>query len=68
MKKKLVFILQTTIWAILWATLAIGVGFFFLHTSQALRARIPLDYGEGPLLNQARWLAEGRPIYRWAPM
>jgi hypothetical protein len=64
MKKKLVFILQTAIWAILWITLAIGVGFFFLHTSQALQARIPLDYGEGPLLNQARWLAEGRPIYR----
>ena len=64
MKKKLVFILQTTIWAILWTTLAIGVGFFFLHTSQALQARIPLDYGEGPLLHQARWLAEGRPIYR----
>ncbi|MDW8067654.1 MAG: glycosyltransferase family 39 protein [Anaerolineae bacterium] len=49
---------------LLGAALALGLTVFLLHTLQALAARVPLDYGEGPLLNQARLLAEGRPIYR----
>lgn len=44
--------------------LLMGLGIFLYHVVQAIPASVPLDYGEGPLLNQARLLAEGRPIYR----
>lgn len=44
--------------------LVFGAGFYFICAIRALQARLPLDYGEGPLLNQARLLAEGWPIYR----
>lgn len=57
-------IAEMVAWIILGVGLSLGVGFSLLHTAQALQARLPLDYGEGPLLNQARLLAEGRPIYR----
>lgn len=51
-------------WLALGIMLAFGLSIYFFNISQALQARIPLDYGEGPLLNQARLLAEGRSIYR----
>jgi hypothetical protein len=43
--------------------LTIGVAIFAHNSIQAVRFPYPLDYGEGPLLNQARWLATGRNIY-----
>jgi hypothetical protein len=43
--------------------LAVGLGYFLLHSITAIRFPFPLNYGEGTLLNQARLLALGRNIY-----
>lgn len=44
--------------------LVVAFGYFVLHSVAAIRFPFPLDYGEGPLLNQAKLLAAGRNIYR----
>ena len=43
--------------------LALGVLVFLIHGLIVLGFEYPLDYGEGPLLNQALRLAEGQPLY-----
>lgn len=43
---------------------AVAVLFFLVHELRAVAFPFPLDYGEGPLLEQARRLAAGDAIYR----
>src|ERR1700722_16216338 len=38
--------------------------YFVAHAVRSIRFPFPLDYGEGPLLEQARLLASGNDIYR----
>lgn len=63
-KMRILSAIEMIVRVALGAALAFGTGFYFVCAVRALQARMPLDYGEGPLLNQARLLAEGRPIYR----
>ncbi|MEE8392089.1 MAG: glycosyltransferase family 39 protein [Anaerolineae bacterium] len=44
--------------------LALAAFIFFVHAFLALFHRYPLDYGEGPLVDQAMRLAAGQNIYR----
>lgn len=59
----LVRLLDLILWGLLTAALITGVRLFVLNTVLALQAMMPLDYGEGPLLNQARWIATGHSVY-----
>lgn len=43
---------------------ALAILFFLVHELRAVAFPYPLDYGEGPLLEQARRLAGGDNIYR----
>jgi len=43
---------------------ALVVAFFAVHALRAIRFPFPLDYAEGPLLEQARLVAAGQNIYR----
>lgn len=43
---------------------ALVVVLFVLHAARAIAFPFPLDYGEGPLLEQGRRLAAGENIYR----
>lgn len=49
--------------ALLW-TLVVSSQWFFKHSIAAIRFPYPLDYGEGPLLDQTLRLARGENIYR----
>ncbi|KPL86950.1 hypothetical protein SE16_12835 [Ardenticatena maritima] len=51
-------------WRLLLVLLLAAAALFLVHVWLAVRADAPLDYGEGPLLNQARLLVQGRPLYR----
>ncbi len=44
--------------------LVAGVLLFAFRAAMALQAAFVLDYGEGPLLHQARMLLKGEPLYR----
>jgi len=48
---------------VLYFFLILGVIIFLLHGLIVLGFRYPLDYGEGPLLNQALRVAEGEALY-----
>ncbi len=41
----------------------VAFGYFVWHQTRAVAFPFPLDYGEGPLLEQARRLAHGQNIY-----
>ncbi len=56
--------IERAIWLALGIALAAGVGVFAFRAVLALQASLPLDYTEGPLLNQAQLLLAGRPLYR----
>ena len=43
--------------------LSLGVLIFLIHGLIVLGFKYPLDYGEGPLLNQALRIVEGQPLY-----
>lgn len=48
-----------------WVVLGgVAVLYFALHAIRAVRFPFPLDYAEGPLVEQARVLASGNGIYR----
>jgi 4-amino-4-deoxy-L-arabinose transferase-like glycosyltransferase len=49
---------------VLLVSLAVAVVIFVLYDLIAVVHRYPLDYGEGPLLDQAMRLAAGQNIYR----
>ncbi len=57
-------LIERAIWLALGIALAAGVGVFAFRAVLALQASLSLDYTEGPLLNQARLLLAGRPLYR----
>jgi hypothetical protein len=53
--------------ALAWVVTALGAAaalYFVVHAARAVAFPYPLDYGEGPLLDQARRLAHGEGIYR----
>ena len=50
--------------ALLALALACGLGVFLHHAGAVLGHPYPVDYGEGPLLDQAVRLADGQGIYR----
>lgn len=43
---------------------ALAVAWFVTHSIRAASLPFPLDYGEGPLLDQARQIARGANVYR----
>src|SRR5690349_3044787 len=49
---------------VLCGVLAAACVFFFFHAARAITFPFPFDYGEGPLLEQARLLSRGENIYR----
>ncbi len=49
--------------ALLGAVVALQVFIFSLHAYQAILFPYQLDYGEGPILQIAREVAQGRPLY-----
>ena len=48
----------------LFATLTVGIAYVMYFDWRAVTFPYPLDYGEGPLLEQAVRLGQGLPIYR----
>ena len=48
---------------VLYFFLILGLLIFLVHGLIVLGFQYPLDYGEGPLLNQALRLAQGEPLY-----
>lgn len=55
--------LATVADALLLAALAAQAAWFLFYSWRALAFPYPLDYGEGPILQLARELAEGRSLY-----
>ncbi|HEY8038886.1 MAG TPA: hypothetical protein VIF15_03800, partial [Polyangiaceae bacterium] len=51
-------------WVAVYSASAVAIGHVAVHTLRAVTFPFPLDYGEGPLLGQARALALGQSIYR----
>ncbi len=51
-------------WRLLVMLLVAMVVLFGMHAWVSLHTYAPLDYGEGPLLHQARLLLQGQPLYR----
>ncbi len=46
------------------AVSAVAIAWFVTHAIRAASFPFPLDYGEGPLLDQARQIARGATVYR----